>query len=130
MRRYLPSTIHRYLHLPSPQRTHNHNTYRHNTTPPSQTLGQANNPLPPTSQSPPQPKHRHTSHTTTSQTDQTRPHNYSHNTRTQTRQYKSDKSNHTAGQHKRNQKQTRGAQSTYSRHTCRCHHNTGHQAHP
>ena len=36
----------------------------------------------------------------------------------------------TAGQHKRNQKQTRGAQTAYSRHTCRYHHNSGNQAHP
>ena len=31
---------------------------------------------------------------------------------------------------KRTQKQTRGAQTAYSRHTCRHHHNSGNQAHP
>ena len=35
-----------------------------------------------------------------------------------------------ASQHKRTQKQTRGAQTAYSRHTCRHHHNSGNQAHP
>ena len=34
----------------------------------------------------------------------------------------------TAGQHKRNQKQTQGAQTAYSRHTCGYHHNSGNQA--
>ena len=37
---------------------------------------------------------------------------------------------HTASQHKRTQKQTRGAQTAYSRHTCRHHHSSGNQAHP
>ena len=32
--------------------------------------------------------------------------------------------------YKRTQKQTRGAQTAYSRHTCRHHHNSGNQAHP
>ena len=40
------------------------------------------------------------------------------------------RSHHTASQHKRTQKQTRGAQTAYSRHTCRHHHNSGNQAHP
>ena len=35
---------------------------------------------------------------------------------------KLEKSYHTASQHKRTQKQTRGAQTAYSRHTCRHHH--------
>ena len=35
-----------------------------------------------------------------------------------------------AGQHKRNQKQTRGAQTAFSRHTRIYHHNSGNQAHP
>ena len=35
------------------------------------------------------------------------------------------KGDHTASQHIWNQKQTRGAQPAYSRHTCRHHHNSG-----
>ena len=58
MCRYLPSTIHRYLDLPSTQRIQTHTSHRHNTTPPLPTLVQAHSP--PT---PPQPKHRHMSNT-------------------------------------------------------------------
>ena len=36
---------------------------------------------------------------------------------------------YTAGQHKRDQKQTRGAQTAYSRQTCIYHNNSGNQAH-
>ena len=46
MRRYPPSTIHRYLDLPSTQIIQTHNSHRHNTTPPLQTLVQAPYPLP------------------------------------------------------------------------------------
>ena len=46
MRRYPPSTIYRYLDLPSIQIIQTHNTHRHNTTQPSQTLAQAAHPLP------------------------------------------------------------------------------------
>ena len=41
MRWYPPSTIYIYLDLPSTQRIRTHNSYRHNTTPPLQTLVQA-----------------------------------------------------------------------------------------
>ena len=44
--RYPPSTIHRYLDLPSTQRIQTHTSYRHNTTPPLPTLVQAPYPLP------------------------------------------------------------------------------------
>ena len=44
--RYPPSTIHRYLDLPSTQRIQTHISHRHNTTPPLQTLVQAPYPLP------------------------------------------------------------------------------------
>ena len=47
MRRYLPSTIHGYLDLPSPQRIHTHNTQRYNTTPPCQNMDQVT-PISPT----------------------------------------------------------------------------------
>ena len=43
---------------------------------------------------------------------------------------KTNKSHNTANQHKRTQKQTRGAQTAYSRHTCIHHHYSGNQAHP
>ena len=46
MRRYQPSTIHRYLGLPSTQRIQTHTTHKHNTTPPLQTLVQATYTLP------------------------------------------------------------------------------------
>ena len=46
MRRYPPSTIYRYLDLPYTQIIRTHNTHRHNTTPPLQTLVQATYPLP------------------------------------------------------------------------------------
>ena len=46
MRRYPPSTIHRYLDLPPTQRIQTHNSHRHNTTPPLQTLVQAPYPFP------------------------------------------------------------------------------------
>ena len=49
--------------------------------------------------------------------------------RKRTQQKKRDKSHHNTGQHKRN-KTTRGAQTAYSRHTCRHHHNSGNQTRP
>ena len=60
MRRYPPSTINRYLDLPSTQRIQTHTLHRHNTTPPLPTLVQAPTHSPPT---PPRPKHRHVSNT-------------------------------------------------------------------
>ena len=50
------------MDLPSTQIIHTHNTHRHNTTPPSQTLAQAAHHSPTTPPIPPQPKHRHISH--------------------------------------------------------------------
>ena len=47
MRRNPPSTICRYLDLPSTQIIQTHNTHIHNNTPPSQTLVQAAHPLSP-----------------------------------------------------------------------------------
>ena len=52
VRRYPPSTIYRYLDLPSIQIIQTHNSHRHNTTPSLQTLVQALTHSPPT---PPQP---------------------------------------------------------------------------
>ena len=46
MCRYPPSTIHRYLDLPSTQRIQTHSSHSHNTTPPLPTLVQAPYPLP------------------------------------------------------------------------------------
>ena len=46
MCRYPPSTIHRYLDLPSTQRIQTHTSHRHNTTTPLPTLVQAPYPLP------------------------------------------------------------------------------------
>ena len=46
MCRYPPSTIHRYLDLPSTQIIQTHTSHRHNTTPPLPTLVQAPYPLP------------------------------------------------------------------------------------
>ena len=46
MRRYPPSTIHRYLDLPSKQRIQTRTPHRHNITPPLQTLVQAPYQLP------------------------------------------------------------------------------------
>ena len=46
MCRYPPSTIHRYLDLPSTQRIQTHTSHRHNTTPPLPTPVQAPYPLP------------------------------------------------------------------------------------
>ena len=46
MRSYQPITIHRYLDLPSTQGIQIHNSHRHNTTPPLQTLVQASYPVP------------------------------------------------------------------------------------
>ena len=63
MCRYPPSTIHRYLDLPSTQRIQTHTSHRHNTTPPLPTLVQAPTHSPPTQPTPPQPKHRHMSNT-------------------------------------------------------------------
>ena len=60
MCRHLPSTIHRYLDLPSTQRIQIHTAHRHITTPPLTTLVLAPYPLP-TSPTPPQ--HRHMSNT-------------------------------------------------------------------
>ena len=60
MSRHPPSTIYRYLDLPSTQTTLIHKTPKCNTTPPSQTLVQATNLLPP-------PNTTHTTHTTTIQ---------------------------------------------------------------
>ena len=58
-----PSTLYRYLDLPSTQSIQTHNTHRHNTTPPSQTQTQASthSPSTPPTPTPPQPKHRHIS---------------------------------------------------------------------
>ena len=47
---------------------------------------------------------------TTSQKDQRRENDYRHHTSIQAQSLKCEKSHHTAGQYKRNQKQTRGAQ--------------------
>ena len=47
MRRHPPSTIYRYLELPSTQKIQTHNTHRHNITSPSKTLAQAAHPLSP-----------------------------------------------------------------------------------
>ena len=47
MRRNPPSTIYRYLDLSSTKRIQTHNTHRHYTTPPSQTLAQTAHPLSP-----------------------------------------------------------------------------------
>ena len=57
MCRYPPSTIHRYLDLPSTQRIQTHTLHRHNTTPPFPTLVQA-----------PYPLSTYTSHTTATKT--------------------------------------------------------------
>ena len=46
MCRYPPSTIHRYLYLPSTQRIQTHTSHIHSTTPPLPTLVQAPYPLP------------------------------------------------------------------------------------
>ena len=53
MRRYPPSTIHKYLDLPSTQIIQNHTSHRHNTTPRLQTLVQAPTHSPPTPPIPP-----------------------------------------------------------------------------
>ena len=232
MCRYPPSTIHRYLDLPSTQIIQTHTSHRHNTSPPLPTLVQAPYPLP--TYTPPQPKHRHMSntppvptglvkpkpnspihsspspptpprakhihmshtpptpltstsfvldktpeprvpliHALTATTPHPGPHTstavtlaHTHATQTtihasqspqqphaqhrvlrqphkQTKDYhrttnttqthrpssKSER-NLIILQHKRTQKQTRGAQTAYSRHTCKHHHNSGNQAHP
>ena len=62
MRRYPPSTIHRYLDLPYTQIIQTHNSHRHNTTSPDPCPSHYPLPhSPPTPLTPPQPKHRHTS---------------------------------------------------------------------
>ena len=53
-----------------------------------------------------------------------------HTTETHRPSTKCEKSHCTSGQHKPNKKQTRRAQTTYSQHACRYHHNSGNQAHP
>ena len=63
MRRFPPSTIHRYLDLPSTHIIQTHISHRHNATSPLQTLVQAPTHSPPTPPTLPQPKHRHTSNT-------------------------------------------------------------------
>ena len=62
MRRYPPSTIYRYLDLPSTQIIQTHNTHKHNTTPPSQTLAQAAHTLSPNTTHTTATKQRHISH--------------------------------------------------------------------
>ena len=62
MCRYPPSTIHRYLDLPSTQRIQTHTSHRHNLTPPLPTLVQAPYPLP-----------TYTTHTTATKNTDTRP---------------------------------------------------------
>ena len=54
---YQPSTIYRYLDPPSKQMIQTHNSHRHNTTPPFQTLVQTTYPL-----------HTYSTHTTATQT--------------------------------------------------------------
>ena len=63
MCRYPPSTIHRYLDLPSTQIIQTHTSHRHNTTPPPPTQVQTPTHSPPTRPTPPQPKYRHMSNT-------------------------------------------------------------------
>ena len=46
MCRYPPSTIHRYLDLPSTHKIQTHNSHRYNTTPPLQTMGPSPLPTP------------------------------------------------------------------------------------
>ena len=80
MRRYPPSTIHKYLDLPSTQRIQTHISHRQNTILPLLTQVQAPYPLltytthsPPTPPTPPQPTHRHTSNTPPVPTDSSHP---------------------------------------------------------
>ena len=61
MRRYLPSTIHRYLDLSSTQITQTHISHRRKTTLPLQTLSKPPIHSPHRQSTPPQPKHRYTS---------------------------------------------------------------------
>ena len=63
MSRYLLSTIHRYLDLPSTQLIQNQNSHRHNTNPPLQTLVQPPTHSPLTPHTPHQPKYRYMSNT-------------------------------------------------------------------
>ena len=86
MGRYLPSTIYRYQDLAFTQKVR---THRHTITTP----------------------HLHRVPRPTSQTYQGRPHDCKYHTNTETQKYKY---HNTAGQHKWNQKQTRGAQTAYS----------------
>ena len=67
MCRYRPSTIHRYLDLPSTQRIQTHTSNIHNTTPPLPTLVQAPYPLPTLVQAP-YPLPTYTPHTTATKT--------------------------------------------------------------
>ena len=66
-RRYPPITIYRYLDLPYTEIIQTHNSHRHNTTPPLQTLPKPPSLLPtphspPTPTTPPQPKHTSNTH--------------------------------------------------------------------
>ena len=63
MCRYPPSTIHRYMDLPSTQRIQTPTSHRHNTTPPLPTLVQVPYPLPTYTTHTTATKHRHTSNT-------------------------------------------------------------------
>ena len=63
MRRYSPFIIYRYMDLQSIQGIQTHNTHLYYTTQPSQTLFQSSTHSPAALRTPPQPKHRHTSHT-------------------------------------------------------------------
>ena len=62
MRRYLPSTIYRYLDLPSTHKIQTHNTHKHNTTHSPKPWPKPPTHSPHTPSTPPQPKHRHISH--------------------------------------------------------------------
>ena len=189
MRRYPPSTIYRYLDLPYTQRIRTHNSHRHNTTPPFQTLVESPYPLPtyttatqthvqhspcshrigkaqpqsshPLAPTPPEPN-IYTSHTllsfhaphsslpstpaaqdtiseprvphicpaltATTPPPPRRPHDTTQGHRPSSK----SEINLIILQVNinENRKQTRGAQTAYSRHTCRHHHNSGNQAHP
>ena len=63
MCRYPPSTIHRYLDLPSTQRIQTHTSHRHNTTHRSRPWSKPPTHSPPTPPTTPEPKHRHMSST-------------------------------------------------------------------
>ena len=63
MRRYPPSTVYKYLDLPSTQRIRTHKGHRQNATPPLKTLVKSPTDHPATPPTPPQPKHIHTPYT-------------------------------------------------------------------